>query len=253
MRALTTFLFAALLIAGTGYSFAKPRTTLKTDTSAMVDRQLSGFSGIKIGGPFEVHLVQGAVESVRIIATEDVKDRIVAEVVRGVLTIHRKYDNWFWGEKSWWSDKGVWHNRPKIPVYITAKSINLIGLSGSGSISFSDGITADFLKLQVRGSGEMEGKVKVSKLESHISGSGNINISGSAESSSVKVTGSGHITARNLVTVTSAVHISGSGNAEINASEKIDAAVRGSGAVSYTGTATKVISSTSGSGEISRF
>jgi hypothetical protein len=253
MKSLTTFLLAALLVAGTGYSFATPRTTLKTDTSAMVDRQVSGFSSIKIAGPFEVHITQGSAESLKFQDPEGIKDRIVTEVVKGVLKIHRKYDHWLWGANSWWSDEGISHNHKKVVVYITAKDLDAITISGSGDASFNEGIIASSLKLQVRGSGQMAGKVKVGTLESRISGSGNINLSGSAESSAVRVIGSGHMTARNLVTVNSAVHVSGSGNAEINASAKIDAAVRGSGGVSYTGTATTINSSKSGSGEISRF
>src|SRR5258708_30036104 len=126
MRSLTTFLLAALLVAGTGYSFAKLRTTIKTDTSAMVDRDVSGFSSIKIAGPFEVHITQGAAESLKFQDPEGIKDLIVTEVVKGVLKIHRKYDNWFWGANSLWSDEGIWHNHKKVVGYITAKELNAI-------------------------------------------------------------------------------------------------------------------------------
>jgi len=90
-------------------------------------------------------------------------------------------------------------------------------------------------------------------LESRISGSGNMKISGSAGNSTVKVVGSGNFTGRDLVTVTSAVHVSGSGKAQVNASDKVDAAVHGSGDVNYTGTAKIVNTSKSGSGVINRF
>jgi len=49
------------------------------------------------------------------------------------------------------------------------------------------------------------------------------------------------------------VHVSGSGKAQVNASDKVDAAVRGSGDVNYTGAAKIVNSSKSGSGVINRF
>jgi hypothetical protein len=52
--------------------------------------------------------------------------------------------------------------------------------------------------------------------------------------------------------VNTAVHISGSGDASINASNKIDASVSGSGDIHYTGAAKNISSSKSGSGDISR-
>jgi len=253
MRSLTKFLLAVVLTAGTGYTFAKPHLTVKADTSEMVDHHLSGFTSIKIAGPFEVHLTQGSVESVKLEAPADVKDRITAEVIGGVLKIHNTHDNWGWSIKSWYSDKSVWRHHKKIVVYITAKDLNAITISGSGNMIFNEGLATNSLKLRLRGSGSLQGKVDVKILESRVSGSGNMKLSGSAENSTVRVVGSGNFTGPNLVTVTSAAHVSGSGKAEINASDKVDAAVRGSGDVSYTGTAKIINRSKSGSGEISRF
>jgi len=255
MRSLCKFLLAAVLIAGTASAFAKTHLTINADTSKIVDRNLSGFTSIKIAGPFDVHLVQGTVESVKFEKPNDIpEERIVTEVDKGVLKIHNKHDNWGWSFNSWYSEKGVWRaRRKKIVVYITARDLNAISISGSGDITFDGGVTATSLNLRVRGSGHMQGKVEVKTLTSRISGSGNMKLSGSAESSRVKVVGSGNFTARDLVTVNSAAHVSGSGKAEVNASDKVDAAVRGSGDISYTGTAKIVSKSKSGSGEINRF
>jgi len=202
-----------------------------------------------------VHITQGSTESVKVDAPDEIMDRIVAEVDGNVLKIHTKHDNWGWGEKSWWSDKGIWHRRngKKIAVYITAKDLSSITISGSGDIFFKEGITANSLNLKVRGSGSMVGKIAVKVLESHISGSGNLKLSGIAENSTVKVSGSGNFTARDLVTVNSVARVSGSGHAEINASDKVNATVHGSVGVNYTGTAKIVTSKKSGSGEVSRF
>jgi len=253
MKPVIKIFVAAVLIASAGYASANPRPTVKSDTFQTVDRHLSGFNSIKIGGTFEVHITQGPVESVKFEASADIVDRIVTEVDRGVLKIHNKYDNWGWGFNSWYSDRSIWHNHKKIVVYVTAKDLGAITVSGSGDVIFSDRIATNSLKLLVRGSGSVQGKVEVKRLESHISGSGNIKLSGNAENSSVRVIGSGKFTGRDLITLNSAVHVSGSGNAEINANDKVDASVNGSGDVSYTGAAKIVNSKTSGSGGINRF
>jgi hypothetical protein len=253
MKLLNKLLFALLLTACTGYAFATPGLTLKADTFAKTDRHVSDFNALQISGPFDVYLTQGFTESVTLEAPAEILDRIVTEVNSGTLRISNKHDNWGWSNKSWWSDKSWWHNHKKIVVYVTAKDLNSIKISGSGDVIFKDGITSASLKLRIRGSGNIKGKVAVKTLESHISGSGSMRLSGIAQSSTVMVTGSGNFTAPELVTSNSAVHLSGSGGAKINANDKLDAAISGSGGVSYTGTAKITNSKKSGSGNITRF
>ncbi|HTI61828.1 head GIN domain-containing protein [Mucilaginibacter sp.] len=250
MRSIKVFLIAAVFSAGSVSAFA----TIKADSTVTTTRSISGFDGLHVQGPFEVYITQGTTESVKFDAPKEIVPRIVTEVHGNTLEIHNKHDNWGWGEKSWYSDKSWWrkHN-VKIKVYVTVKELNNIKLSGSGGVSFKDGITANSMKLTLRGSGYIEGKLDVKKLQSAISGSGNIKLSGDAETSSVKMTGSGNFNASELVTSNSAVKVSGSGGARVNANGRVDAAISGSGGVSYTGTAKVVNSTKSGSGSISKF
>jgi hypothetical protein len=245
MKSLIKILLAAVLLTGTSYTIAKPHSTAKLSTSEIVDRHLSGFNAINLAGPFDVYITQGSTESVKVEAPADVMDRILTEVNGGILKIYTKHEYFHWGD--------LLGNHKKILVYVTIKDVKSINISGSGDASFKDGIKANSLRLSISGSGDMTGKVDVKALESSISGSGDMKLSGSAENSTVKVVGSGDFTARNLLTVNSSVRVSGSGDAEINASEKVDAAVNGSGDVHYTGAAKNINSSKSGSGDISRF
>ena len=246
MKSITKILLAAVLLTGTGYTYAKPHSiVIKVNTAEIVDRHLSGFNAVNVAGSFDVYIVQGSTESVKVEAPAEVMDHIITEVNGGELKIYNKNDKWNWG--NWWG------NHKKIVVYVTAKDLNSINLSGSGDVFFKDGISANSLKLRVTGSGDMLGKVNVKTLESSISGSGDMKLTGQAENSTVRVVGSGDFTARNLLTVSSSVRVSGSGDAEINASDKVDAAVNGSGDVRYTGAARNVSSSKTGSGDITRF
>ena len=245
MRSLTKILLAAILIAGTGYSTANPHPTVKVSASEIVDRHLSGFNAVNVAGPFDVDIIQGTTESVKVEAPSDVMDRILTEVNGGELKIYTKHEMWNWN----WGWRG--HHK-KILVHVTVKDVNSINISGSGDVTFREGITANSLKLRISGSGDMTGKVAVKTLESNITGSGDMKLSGNAESSTVSVVGSGDFTARNLLTVSTAVRVSGSGDADINASDRVDAAVNGSGDVRYTGAAKNINSRKNGSGDISR-
>ena len=237
MKSINKLILAVVLFAGAGLTHAK--------ASEIVDRHLSGFNSVSVAGSFDVFIVQGSSESVKVEAPSDVMDHIITEVNGNELKIYNKRDNWNWGD--WFG------NHKKIAVYVSIKDVNSISLSGSGDVFFKEGLSTNSLRLRISGSGDILGKVDVKTLESSVSGSGDLKISGRADNSTVSVVGSGNFTGRNLVTITTAVRVTGSGDADVNASDRVDASVRGSGDVRYTGGAKNVSSSKTGSGDITRF
>ena len=245
MRSLIRVFAVIVLLAGSGISIAKSRPAVKVNFSEIVDRHLSGFHAVDVAGSFDVYITQGSTESVKVEAPADIMSRIITEVDGGVLKIYNKHDTFNWGD--------LWGHHKKIVVYVVARDLNSVNLSGSGDAFFKDGIRANNLKLNISGSGDMTGRVDTKNLECNITGSGDMKLSGRTESSGVTLVGSGDYTARNLLTVNCAVRVSGSGDAQVNASERIDASVSGSGDVRYTGSAKLVNSRKNGSGDISRF
>ena len=236
MKSLTKVLLAALLLTSCSFAFAKANAP-----ADVVDRHLSGFNSVNVAGSFDVYITQGISESVKVEAPSDMMDHIITEVNNGVLKIYNnRHYNWNWSP----------FGHKKMVIYVTAKDLNSINLSGSGDVFFKEGISANALKLRVSGSGDMVGKVSAKMLESNISGSGDMKLSGNAENSTVSLVGSGDFAGRGLVTVNTNVRVTGSGDAVVNASEKIDAAIHGSGDITYTGGAKNVNKSKSGSGGI---
>ncbi|HVW13778.1 MAG TPA: head GIN domain-containing protein [Mucilaginibacter sp.] len=233
MKILIRSMLALLFVAGTSYAFAQ----------RVEDRHLSGFTAIDVGGPYDVQLTQGNTESVKVQAPDEVMDHIITEVVNGTLKIYNKHDDGFH-----WND--LFGHHRKVLVYVTAKTVNSIVVSGSGDVAFRDGIHSDKMTLRVSGSGDVNGRLEVKALEVGISGSGDVNISGHAETSAVRVSGSGDYKAHNLITSNTDVHVSGSGDASIYASNKVDASVSGSGDIRYAGNPKSVYKSKSGSGDI---
>jgi len=238
-------LAAIIILTISGVAVAKPHSSVKANFSEVVDRHLSGFHAVDVAGSFDVYISQGSTESVKVEAPADIINRIITEVDGGVLRIYNKHDTFNWGD--------LWGHHKKIIVYVVAKNLNSISLTGSGDAFFKDGISANALRLNISGSGDMTGRVDAKNLDCSISGSGDMKLSGRAETAGVNLVGSGDFTARSLLTVNCAVRVSGSGDAQVNASERIDASVSGSGDVRYTGAAKMVNSRKSGSGDISRF
>lgn len=211
----------------------------KADTQ---DRHLTGFNAVSVAGSYDVFITQGSTESVKVDAPANVIDKILTEVQGGVLRIYTKEGtNWNWNT-----------GNKKMIIYVSIKDIKSVSLAGSGDVVFKDGLRAPSLKIKLTGSGDISGKVEVKNLESSIGGSGDITLSGRADNSVVSVVGSGDFTGENLVTVNTQVKVAGSGDATVNANDKIDASVVGSGDVRYTGAAKNVSSSKAGSGSVSR-
>ncbi|WP_345949055.1 head GIN domain-containing protein [Mucilaginibacter sp. PAMB04274] len=242
MKLIAQTIIIAALTTGAGQTFAKPLPVNNIYGIETQDRHLSGFSAVSVAGSFDVYITQGGSESVKVEADDDVINNIITEVKGGVLKIYTKNQgfNWNWGDK-------------KRVVHVTAKNLNAISLSGSGDVFFKDGIRAQSLALSLSGSGDITGKVEVTNLTSSIVGSGDITVIGRAETSTSKVSGSGDFTAKGLLTTNSIVKVVGSGDAVVNASQKVDAAVTGSGDIRYTGGAKQISTSKTGSGDISRY
>ncbi len=230
MKTLTKIFMAMMLVFSINSLFARDD-----------DRHLSGFNAVAVSGSYDVYITQGATESVKVEAPDEELSRIVTEVQNGVLKIYNKKGSW-----SDWS----WGKGKKVMVYVVIKDVNSIGVSGSGNVYFKEGVTAPSLKLRVSGSGDVLGKVNTQTLETSISGSGNIKISGTANSNTVTVSGSGDFSARELATASTTIRVSGSGDATVNASQKLEASVSGSGDIRYTGGATQVSTATHGSGSV---
>ena len=210
----------------------------------MVDRHLTGFSAIDAGGSFDVFITQGEAESVKVDAPANMLDHIITEVKNGVLMLHNKNDHWHWSDVM-----GSYHH---IAVYITAKNLNAISVTGSGDVFFKNGISANVLKLDLSGSGDMSGKLNVKTLQSTLSGSGDLQISGNAGNEIIEMSGSGDYHAGDVRSANAAIRISGSGDAYLNVSNKLDASSSGSGDIRYTGAVKNVSSKKSGSGDIDR-
>ena len=207
-----------------------------TSTPAVKD-----FDGISLGGPFNAVVKLGNEESVKIDASAEDLQLIVTEVKDNTLTIKWKNSSKMWKSPS-----------QKITIYITAKKLNGLTVSGSGSMKVEDQISAEDMDIVVSGSGNLSTSLNAKKLDCKISGSGSMKISGSAGEAVVYISGSGNFKGDELKTKSSTVRVSGSGEVRIQADEALDAAITGSGNVIYSGSASKVSTKTSGSGKIKK-
>ncbi len=241
MKSILKPIALALLLTATGtFTFSNPVKT-STESNKTQDRKVSGFQALASSGSFDVVLSQGSTESVRVKADADVINEVVTEVKNGTLMIHSNNKH-NWGN--------FWNNK-KVTVYVVAKDLNTISVSGSGDLKIENDFNTSSLAFRLSGSGEFSGKIYVKTLEAAVSGSGEFTIAGSADELNVAISGSGDFNGDGLVTKSTAIRVSGSGNASVYASEKLDASVSGSGDVRYSGHPKSISKVVRGSGDVS--
>ena len=92
--------------------------------------------------------------------------------------------------------------------------------------------------------------LQTTSLLFELPGSGNITVTGAADSVNISLPGSGNIYCDGLKAKSATVTLNGSGNIKVFASQSLDASIRGSGEVRYDGNQAKVNKSVIGSGSI---
>ena len=244
MRSFKTYLAVlAFLIASSQLEASSALITVVNSKKIAVDetRNVSGFTGITSAGSYNVIITMGNTESLRLEGNAEQLAEIETVVEDGILKIRDK------------KRTGSWRNNlnGKVNVYIGAKSLKSITLSGSGDIDVKGVVKSPEVSTTLSGSGNISLAVDATTYSVTISGSGGIKASGNADNAKINVSGSGNFKGDGLRTNATNARVSGSGNITVNADKTLDASMSGSGNIRYSGSAS-VKSSKSGSGRISK-
>lgn len=225
MKNIIRNLFTAVMLLAISASWASAQST--------ESRQVSGFTGIASAGPFAVHIKIDGTESLKITAQNssdaEVIKLIETEVENGVLKIKYK-DN---------LHDGQGNTEGPVDIYVSAKSINSLVKTGSGSLIVEEGtVTGSEVKVVVTGSGSVTAAIKSDNLNTVITGSGSMHLSGTVNKTHTVISGSGQMDSRKLEVKEASIVITGSGSAYLTADDTLSAHVTGSGEVVYSGNAT---------------
>ena len=203
-------------------------------------RNASGYTGIQLQGSMNVQIAYGNSNTISVEADENLLPYIETVVENGKLIIRTK-------------NKTNLKSNQKLTVYASLTKLTAVELSGSGNIT-GDGAFSNSGRTAVRlsGSGNVKlGLDKVNELEVAISGSGNVALKGNHTNNiEASISGSGNIDCSNLSTNDVFAKVSGSGDIKVYANKSIVAKVSGSGNIYYKGSASKIISKSSGSGKV---
>lgn len=217
-------LIATLMLAG---SLMTPQATLAgwwnrdairgSGHLVTQERKVDDFSRIELAGSFDLVVEVGSEPSVTITFDDNIIDHIETEVHGRTLEIECR--------ESFSSSRGCL-------IEITVPMLDAIFLSGSGDI-IAKNIDSDEFRFEVSGSGDFEARGRVKDLD-------------------ISVRGSGDVDARDLVAEYAYVVIKGSGDVDVHATEELEAAIYGSGDITYFGDPKHISRRVAGSGDIRR-
>lgn len=213
--------------------------------------EVADFHSIYNNSNYAVYVKQSNKNEVIAEALPDILGITDIYVTNGVLMINveRKPDD---KNKSVWAKIDDIKLRPVMKVTVSMKDIQEFQVNGAGKIIAENSLASSNLKLHLSGSGAMDLDIKGDRVETVISGSGEIALKGYASVNNVNMSGSGSLKAFNCELQKAYVKMSGSGNCELNISDDMNADIFGSGVLKHKGNTKNVTRKIYGSGSVER-
>ncbi|OOG76384.1 head GIN domain-containing protein [Algoriphagus sp. A40] len=185
-------------------------------------RKPGSFTKVHSGGSWEVILVEGNTEEIRIEAKGVGLDKVRTEIEGDVLQLGLVKGN---------------YNNVSLKFYVTYRKLEGIKCSGSGEMEVKSDVTAGEFYIGLSGSGDIDMKsLRADELDVNISGSAKVTISsGAVGEAEISQSGSGDFVAEDLAIDELDVSKSGSGSTYVGELGEVSVHSSGSGDVVYSG------------------
>jgi len=194
-------------------------TPLAAEPASVRDFPISGFTKLKVEGPYRVHVRTGGKAAAHARGPRDRLDRLVVEVRGDTLVVTSRNNGWSWGSG----------NKGPVDVDVAAPKIEAVRLTGSGNVDVDHVRAASFVA-SVAGSGNLSvARIDTPRLSASVTGSGNLMLRGETGRADAEVTGSGNFEGAGLSVNLLTATVTGSGGLVVGPTRVARAAVTGSG------------------------
>ena len=182
-------------------------------------RDIEPFTGLDVGGAFNVYLTQQENTSLIVEADENLMERISTTVRGG--TLHIKSDDI--------------KNAAKLNIYLSTATISDLDVSGAANLQSENTISGESLTIRASGAAKIILELDIDDLNTKSSGAAYIELNGKAGNHDIEASGASDIKASGLKTIYSVAEASGAANITLNASEKVNSETSGAGSVTILG------------------
>jgi hypothetical protein len=201
----------ALAAALIGQAQNKKQETIEGNGN-LVSRDVSvnAFNELKASGVYELKLVQGNKEAVKIEADENLQELFEVRNEGSKLVISMKKDNNLNIKKS-----------SRMRVYVTFKNLKALDLSTVGNVQTENELSFDQLQLKNKSVGNVDLKFTANQVDIVNTSVGEVKLTGKAQQATVKNSGVGSLDAGDFVVQTMSIENSGVGEAEVNCQKEL--------------------------------
>jgi len=184
------------------------------------DREVSAFSGIDVGGKYEIVLTQGEKESLSIEADENLLEYIETKVKDGVLYIN--------------STESIGKCKALV-VNITFKELDNLDLSGACDVWAEEKLAFDRLEMECSGASEIDLKINATYIEFDFSGASEIKLEGEAGEIDLDCSGASEFYAEEFEVENYTIDCSGASSCRLFVTNKLDVESSGASSIRYKG------------------
>ena len=219
-------IFLSLLLLTGSYIVSKAQ---QINDGNAEKRSVGSFHGIEVGTGVQLFLTQGNAEEVAVSASStEFRDKLVAEVVNGILKIH--YDT-----KTGSVNKKK--ESKELKAYVSYKVLDLLDASTGAEVKIQGVLNSSSLKMKVNTGATAEGQVNISKLEIDQSTGSKVTLSGKAETLSVEGSTGSRFTGEGMETINCNAKVSTGARVTVSAEKELQAKASTGGIIKYKGSA----------------
>lgn len=233
-------LVALALVAYSMTNWTKSGKTIIASKSFSTEtRKVKDFEKIEVDGIFEVDVTYGSKESVEVEAPKNLLSSINLNVKSGTLVIEMD-DN-----KSYKTQGGI-------KIHITTAKLYGFEISGASSVKLNNTLKDDQFSLSSSGAANFGGKVDVENAEIELDGASSVNLSGSAASANLTLSGASQLEDYDFEIKNATVDLSGASAAQITSLNSLKGEVSGASSLEYKGSPKVKSVSVSGAASLDR-
>ncbi|TMI64770.1 MAG: DUF2807 domain-containing protein [Bacteroidetes bacterium] len=204
------------------------------------NRSVSGFNGIDVSGGIDVIVRQDSTESVKVEIDANLQEYIITKVENGVLEIHQVNNTNLNASSG-------------IKVYVSGKNFKSFEASGACDIIGENKIeNTSEISFHATGASKIELDLKAPKISGDLTGASDLRLAGETKDLYINASGASNARCFELMTENADVDLSGASTADVFASVSVKGEATGASNVTYKGSASSVVVSTSGAGSVNK-
>lgn len=214
-------------------SFVSCSYTTGSGNIVTENRSLRDFTGISVGGDFDVEIKLGPVTEVTVEADDNII-RYIETVVSGNTLKIRTKDLHNFGDVH-------------MKIYITMPSLVKINASASARVEVKDLLkSSERLSFNTSSSGSIDANVDAPEVEADASSGSTVKLIGKTRTYHAQASSGASLKSYDLLSENTTVQVSSGANARVHASINLDAKASSGGTVNYHGAGTVTKSENSG-------